>query len=105
MSNPSRILQGAAALAMALALSTTGTALADRPVGHSGQTGAHSLTDSDETAGARCRYDGDSNLDRVLVRPPTMFARDRSAARDQQWVGWRVELRYRPLSGSWSTQT
>ena len=103
MSNPSRIMHGAAALALALVLSSASAVVADRPVGHPGHTGAHSLTDSAEYAGARCRYDSDSNVERVDVMPPTMFARNRTSGRDQQWVGWRVELRYRPVDGSWST--
>ena len=58
--------------------------------------GAHSLTDSAEYAGARCLYNDD--IERVprsgSCRPPCSPA-DRSSDRDQQWVGWRVELRYR----------
>ncbi|MCY7419622.1 MAG: hypothetical protein LH650_14250 [Chloroflexi bacterium] len=96
-------MHGAATLAMALVLSSAGAAVADRPVGHSGLTGAHSLTDSAEYSGGRCRYDSDSKVQRVRVMPPTMFARNRTSSRDQQWVGWRVELRYRPVDGSWST--
>jgi hypothetical protein len=103
MANPSRIIHGAGALALALALSVAGVALADAPVGHSGSTGPHSLTDSPESAGARCDYDNNLNVFRVRVMPPTMFARSRTSGRDQQWVGWRVELRYRPVDGAWRT--
>jgi hypothetical protein len=32
-----------------------------------------------------------------------VFARSRTSGRDQQWVGWRVELQYRD-GGSWGTE-
>jgi hypothetical protein len=59
--------------------------------------------DTTEYPGATCRYDGGMNLYRVRVRPPIVFARDRTSARDMQWVGWVVELQYRPDTGSFST--
>jgi len=93
----------ALALAVALALSVGGVALADAPIGHAGKIGAHSLTDSAEFAGATCRYNKDMNVSSVRVLPPTVFARNRSSNHDQQWVGWKVELRYQPLGGSWRT--
>jgi len=93
----------ALALAVALALSVGGVALADAPIGHAGKIGAHSLTDSAEFAGATCRYNEDMNVSSVRVLPPTVFARNRSSNHDQQWVGWKVELRYRAPGGSWST--
>jgi hypothetical protein len=91
-------------LAAALVLSMTGTTLADTPVGHSGTYGPHSLTDSGETAGARCVYDSDLFLYRIKVLPPTVFARNRTSSRDSQWVGWRIDLRYRDgEGGGWGT--
>ena len=98
-----RLLLIATTLGVAAVLAASSVAVADVPVGHSGSTGAHSLTDSSEAAGASCRYNDDQNVDRIRVRPPTVFARDRSTSRDQQWVGWRVELRYRADGGAWST--
>ena len=92
----------ALALAVALALSVGGSALADTPIAHSGLIGVHSLTDSAEYAGATCCYSGtmgEANVSSVRVLPPTVFARNRSSHHDQQWVGWKVELRYQPLDG------
>lgn len=86
-----------------LVLLVPGVVAADQAVSHRGAVGAHSLTDSAEYAGARCLYDDEQNVDRVRVRPPTVFARDRTSARDRQWVGWVVELQYRPDDGAWST--
>jgi hypothetical protein len=103
MSRRSRTLTRALALPVALLFMIGGNAVADAPVGHSGITGAHSLTDSAEAAGARCYYNDDLNVDRISVMPPTMFARNRTSGRDRQWVGWRIELRYQPLGGSWRT--
>jgi hypothetical protein len=93
-----------AALGAALALAVPGTVAADELVSHSGLLGAHSLTDSWEYPGVRCSYDEHQNAARIRVRPPTVFARDRSSGRDSQWVGWRIELQYHPdEGGSWST--
>ena len=94
------------ALAAALALSVGGIAVADAPIAHSGKIGPHSLTDSAEYAGATCRYSGEkgeANVSSVRVLPPTVFARNRSSHHDRQWVGWKVELRYRAPGGSWRT--
>jgi hypothetical protein len=94
----------AATLAVAGMLVLPSVASADVPVSHRGSVGAHSLTDSQEYPGASCWYDRDMNVARVKVRPPTVFARDRSSSRDHQSVGWVVELRYQgPGGGSWST--
>lgn len=93
-----------AALGAALALAMPSTTSADVLVSHVGRVGAHSLTDSWEYPGIRCGYDKDMNAARIRVRPPTVFARDRTSARDSQWVGWRIELQYhRDAGGSWST--
>ena len=94
----------AAIMAVAATLVLPSVTRADVPVSHRGSVGAHSLTDSQEYPGASCRYDRDMNVARVTVRPPTVFARDRSTGRDHQSVGWVVELQYQPASGgSWST--
>jgi hypothetical protein len=108
MTHHSRLIHAtlATALAVVLALSVGGVAMADAPIAHSGMIGAHSLTDSAEYAGATCRYSGgkgELNVSSVRVLPPTVFARNRSSHHDQQWVGWKVELRYRPDGGSWHT--
>jgi hypothetical protein len=93
----------AGVIAAALLMAVPSTAAADQPISHSGSMGAHFLNDSQEYPGVTCRYDDDQNMDRVRVRPPAVFARDRTSARDSQWVGWRAELQYRPEDGSWST--
>ncbi len=90
------------ALAAVLVLSVPGLASADVAVSHSGSVGKHSLTDNDEYSGAQCIYNDEQDLGWMRVTAPTVFARSRTAARDQQWVGWRVELQYRD-GGSWST--
>ncbi len=94
----------AAILATVLTLVLPSVASAGVPVSHRGSVGAHSLTDDQEYPGVTCRYDRDMNVTRVTVRPPTVFARDRTSARDRQSVGWVVELQYQgPTGGSWST--
>ncbi|MET0773068.1 MAG: hypothetical protein ABWZ82_08300 [Candidatus Limnocylindrales bacterium] len=93
----------AVVLGTALAIITPSAATADTPVSHRGTFGPHALTDTLEYPGATCRYDDDLDLVRVRVRPPIVFARDRTSARDLQWVGWVVELQYRPDEGSFST--
>lgn len=102
MSECSRTARAVLILTASLTL-TAAPALADAPVGHSGVSGAHSLTDSPESPGARCFYNDDSNVYRIRVMPPSMFARDRTRNRDRQWVGSRVELRYRAPGGPWQT--
>lgn len=98
-----RTMLSSVALAAALVLSVPGLAAADIPVGHSGSYGKHSLTDTREYYGVRCIYNHDQNLAVVKVNPPTVFARSKTSGRDQQWVGWRVELQFRD-GGSWSTE-
>ncbi len=103
MARMGRTARMAVVLGVTLSLVASGAASADTPVSHRGSVGAHALTDTLEYPGATCRYDGDQNLDRIRVRPPTVFARDRSSARDLQWVGWVVELQYRSDSGTFAT--
>jgi hypothetical protein len=86
-----------------LSLAVPSPATADTPVSHSGTFGPHALIDSPEYPGATCRYNSDQNLDRVRVRPPVVLARDRTSGRDAQWVGWIVELQYRPDGSSFTT--
>ena len=77
----------AVVLGLTLSLVSPVAVSADTPVSHRGSFGAHALIDSVEYPGARCLYDGDLNTVRVRVRPPMVFARDRTSARDMQWVG------------------
>lgn len=60
---------------------------ADTPMGHQGTYGVHYLADSEEYAGAICRYDGNTVLKAVRVRFPFVFASDHP---DGQLVGWRA---------------
>ena len=97
------IARMAGVLGLTLSLMLSSTTLADQPVSHRGSFGPHALVDTLEYPGATCRYDRDLNLERVRVRPPIVFARDRTSARDMQWVGWVVELQYAPDDGTYST--
>jgi hypothetical protein len=54
--------------------------------------GRHSLIDTSEYPGAECREQG-LVLERIKVRRPVMFARDRTGRVDTQVVGWRWQLR------------
>lgn len=84
---------GLAVLGLAiLATSTAGAALAQTLVARNGPTGAHQLADSRDFPGVFCRYDARLVLDRVTVESPLVKARDRSAARDRQRVGWRFRV-------------
>jgi hypothetical protein len=77
----------------ALATLLPGAAAADTPLGHSGRFGAHFLTDTEEYPGARCRFETGTEtraLVGIRVRPPVIYARDRSDGRDEQVVGWRI---------------
>lgn len=97
-------IRAAVLIGVCLVLAAPATVSADTLVGHSGRIGAHSLTDSWEYPGVKCSYDGDMNAVRVRVRPPTVFARDRTTSRDSQWVGWSIELRFHPSEGgTWQT--
>jgi hypothetical protein len=73
----------------------SGPALADTQVIDKGHTGRHRLVDTELRPGAECVYVVDDEMDLVslAVRRPVVFARDRTAVRDQQWVGWRVVVR------------
>jgi hypothetical protein len=61
---------------------------ADTAVNHSGQYSRHYLADTEEYPGARCHYDGDSNLDRIRVLEPTVFSVSNDP--DRRTVSWRV---------------
>lgn len=94
----------ALAVAVSLLASATGV-LADTPVSHSGVFGAHYLQDTFEYAGVHCHYSNPGpDLDRIRVRFPIVYARDLSAGRDSQEVGWRFNLQSSPTSsGPWTT--
>jgi hypothetical protein len=66
-------------------------ALADTPLGHTGNVGAHSLNDGFDTAdrGVTCAYGASSQFVSIEVNAPNIYARDKTAGVDTQKVGWR----------------
>jgi hypothetical protein len=80
-------------------------------VSKSGQRGVWALRDTESQPGASCTYgiDGDAadgQLDLLEARSPRVFARNRSAGRDGQWVGIRIvfqKSRQDGGSGGWTT--
>jgi hypothetical protein len=65
--------------------------------GASGNFGVHTLVDTTDYPGARCVYQLDQGgglqiLMRIKVRPPIVFAFDRSKAVDRQTVSWRYRI-------------
>lgn len=85
----------------------TGSALAasaDTGGAHHGLYGPHYLADSDEYAGATCRYSDGNVIRLVSVAAPFVLARDRTSNRDRQVTGWWfVVQRHVNGSGGWST--
>jgi hypothetical protein len=82
---------------LALSVSLLGgvpSARADDELGHEGHTGRHRLADMHDSPGAVCDIvlPGSDSLGETWLRvnPPIMFARDRTAALDEQQVGWRA---------------
>jgi hypothetical protein len=101
------LLTGLGALALALVLGTGGTLGAETLV-EKGTRGAWTVVDTNAQPGASCAYDVDltNDLDIVEARSPRAFARDRSAARDAQWVGIRILFQKSKLdggNGGWET--
>ena len=72
------------------------TASADTELGREGLTGRHRLADMYDSPGAVCDIvlPGRDSLGETWLRvnPPIMFARDRTAALDEQPVGWRATV-------------
>ena len=76
-------------------LAIPSSAAADTPVAHWGSYGPHYLTDTVEYPGVSCHFNENYTLDRVRVRPPVIYAKDRGPGTDSQWVGWQVIVRGR----------
>lgn len=96
----------AVAIALAAASIGPGQVLADTERGHNGLVGAHSLTDTNVTTGARCNYatgDGREGAATVRVRPPDVFARNRTGGIDSQIVGWKVNVQQSENFTDWYT--
>lgn len=88
-------------LAAAAVVGVTAPVAADTPVSHSGTVGVHYLADSKEYPGARCKYDGSSNLATIRVRDPFVFASSNDP--DSLSVAWQVIVQKRAGSGPWTT--
>jgi hypothetical protein len=79
---------------------------ADVELGHEGETGRHRLADMYDSPGAVCDVvlPGRESLGETWLRvnPPVLFARDRTAGLDEQYVGWRATVFARNArSGDW----
>jgi hypothetical protein len=83
----------AGALALALTVGSQ-AALAAEPIAEHGKRGTWVLIDSEANPAATCVYDEPggmgNDLDLMEARSPRVFARDRTAGRDGQWVGIRI---------------
>jgi hypothetical protein len=82
--------------------------LAEETLIEKGAPGSWTVVDTDAQPGASCAYDVDptNDLDIIEARSPRAFARDRTAARDGQWVGIRLIFQKSKLdggNGGWET--
>lgn len=90
------------ALLLVLALSllgvapaTAGTLPPPTPVGpHTGNYGVHGLIDNTDFTGVVCVYPDGNHLTQLRVRPPIIYAFDRTAGTDSQTVGWFFRGQY-----------
>jgi hypothetical protein len=92
-------------LAVLLAASTM-TTYADTLVSSSGQVGPNHLKDSAGKPGARCWYEegggsGEEVLTSIRVKPPVVFARDTTPARDKQKIKFKAIIQRRNGAGAW----
>jgi hypothetical protein len=83
-------------------------AQAAEPLVEKGVRGTYTIVDTDAQPGGSCTYDtgGSYDLEVIEARSPKAFARDRSAARDSQWVGLRLIFQRSQLDGGagpWET--
>jgi hypothetical protein len=88
----SRVSGAVVATALAIVIGAQ-AAMAATPISETGKRGKWILVDSEAQPAATCVYDepGTGNdLDVVEAKSPRVLARDRSAARDGQWVGIRI---------------
>ncbi len=75
---------------------------------HSGNYGRHWVLDmydqSTEYAAVACRYDHSLKLRSLSIRPPVVFADDRTSHLDHQHVAWRAVVEYSttPATEPWS---
>lgn len=90
----------------ALLVASTLTAYADTQISSSGQVGPNHLKDSAGKPGARCWYEegagsGEEVLTSIRVKPPVVFARDTTAARDKQKIRFKAIIQRRDGAGAW----
>jgi hypothetical protein len=90
----------AVAAALVALFVTSGLALADTPISHSGTVGPHHLRDTNDKPGVKCRYQegggsGEEVLYQLVIKAPAVFAVDDTVARDAQRVGWRALIQRR----------
>jgi hypothetical protein len=80
---------------------------AAEPLVEKGVRGTWTVVDTDAQPGGACTYDDMTfDLEVIEARSPRAFARDRSAARDSQWVGMRLIFQKSKLdggAGGWET--
>jgi len=97
---PQRLLV-LAVLPIALALAASPMAAADPS--DTGNVGVHTLIDNTEYPAVTCIYHNPGDLlYKMKVRPPIMFAFDRTGGTDTQTVGWRFRIQ-RATTASGST--
>jgi hypothetical protein len=66
---------------------------------HSGNFGVHTLIDDRHgNNGVTCVYAPNHDLHKLKIRRPIVFAYDRTAGVDTQWVGWRYVVEYIDLT-------
>ena len=80
--------------------------LADIELGNEGQVGRHRLADIHDSPGAVCDVvlPGRDSLGETWLRvnPPIMFARNRTAGTDEQFVSWRASVKaLNEETGAW----
>lgn len=90
----------------ALIVASTLTTYADTLISSSGMVGPNHLNDSAAQPGARCWYEegggsGEEVLTSIRVKPPVVFARDTTAARDKQKIRFRAIIQRRDGAGPW----
>lgn len=80
------------------------TVITPPPSGHSGNYGVHTLIDNGEYPGTTCvYYNTQSNdfLRSMVVRPPIVYAVDRTSGVDTQTVGWKYTIQYTSDNTTW----
>jgi hypothetical protein len=91
---PRRRWLALAVLPLALALVTAPTTAADPA--DTGNVGVHTLIDTTEYPAVSCIYDVGYLLTKMKVRPPIIFAFDRTGGTDTETVGWRFRIQQTP---------